>query len=355
MAGIEREALKVDGNLITDLGSVPARVRELESLGYDGAVSVETSHDIFLPLVLAAEHSERIELLTEVAIALARNPMTVAYIAHDLNEYARGRFILGLGSQTPAHIQKRFSMPWSAPAARMREFTLALRAIWDSWSTGAPLKFRGEFYQHTLMTPFFSPGGSDFGQPRVFLGALGEKMTEAAAEVADGILVHPMTTERYMREVTMPIVERVLAQAGKPRGAFQVGITPFVISGADEQEMTSALNAIRMQIAFYASTPAYKKVLDLHGWGDLQPELNTLSKQGRWIEMGDLVSDEMVATFAVQGPIDEIPELIGRRFAGIPDRISLNLTIGSDPDRWRAFINALREAATPAAAEEAPV
>jgi probable F420-dependent oxidoreductase len=276
--------------------------------------------------------------------------MTVAYTAHDLNQYARGRFILGLGSQTPAHIRKRFSMEWSSPAARMREFILALRAIWSSWSTGEPLKFRGEFYTHTLMTPFFSPGDSDYGAPRVFLGALGAKMTEAAAEVADGILIHPMTTERYMREVTLPAVERVLAQTGKPRDAFQVGITPFVISGETEQEITSALIAIRMQIAFYASTPAYKVVLDLHGWGDLQPELNTLSKQGRWVEMGDLISDEMVATFAVQGSVDELPELIGRRFAGIPDRISLNLTIGSDIDRWRALIKDLRETAMPAAA-----
>jgi len=332
----------VDGNLIVNLADVPARVRDLEDFGYDGAVAVETSHDPFLPLALAAEHSSHLELLTEVAIALARNPMSVAYSANDINVLSQGRLILGLGSQTSAHIQKRFSMPWSAPAARMREFIQALKAIWNSWQTGEPLKFRGDFYQHTLMTHFFSPGPSPFGPPRVYLGALGELMAEAAGEVADGILVHPMTTERYIREVTLPAVERGLARAGRTRADIQVCLTPFVISGEDEGAMQAMLTAVRMQIAFYASTPAYRAVLELHGWGGLQPELNTLSKQGRWVEMGELITSDMIETFAVQATVDRLPATIGRRFDRIPDRISLNLQWGVDRDRWREFIASLR-------------
>ena len=340
--------MKVDGNLITDLAAVPARVKELEDLGYDGAVSVETNHDPFLPLVLAAEHSNRIELLTEVAIALARNPMTVAYSAHDINVQAEGRLVLGLGSQTSAHITKRFGMPWSSPAARMREFILAVKAIWANWNEGEPLKFRGDFYQHTLMTPFFSPGQSPFGRPRVYLGALGEKMAEVAGEVADGILVHPMATERYMREVTLPAIDRGLAKAGRSRADFTVGITPFLVSGPDEKSAADALLAIRLQIAFYASTPAYRPVLELHGWGDVQPELNSLSKEGRWLEMGEVISDEMIDTFAVQGSLDRLADAILERFAGIPDRVSLNLQWGEDRAAWRAFLEALRAGETPA-------
>ena len=247
-------------------------------------------------------------------------------------------------------------MPWSAPAARMREFILALKAIWSAWATGEPLKFRGEFYQHTLMTPFFSPGQNSFGRPRVFLGALGTKMAEAAGEVADGILVHPMATELYMREVTLPAIDRGLALAGRTRDDFQVCITPFVISGPDDKAAADAVAAVRLQIAFYGSTPAYRVVLELHGWGDLQPELNALSKEGRWMEMGELVSPEMIETFAVQAPLASLAGAITERFAGIPDRVSINLQWGEDRDQWRAFIRALQAGGAtpvPAAAQAA--
>jgi probable F420-dependent oxidoreductase len=225
----------------------------------------------------------------------------------------------------------------------MREFILALRAIWGAWATGEPLKFRGEFYQHTLMTPFFSPGESPFGPPRVFLGALGTRMAEVAGEVADGILIHPMATDRYMREVSLPAIERGLGVAAKQRDRFAVGITPFIISGDDEKAMADMAAAVRLQVAFYGSTPAYKSVLELHGWGDLQPELNTLSKEGRWTEMGELISDEMLDTFAIRAPLEEVPSAVARRFGGIPDRLSLNLEWGADRDRWRAFVAALRQ------------
>ena len=193
---------------------MPARARELEAAGYDGAVSAEISSDPFLPLLLAAEHSERLELMTSIAVAFARNPMLLAQMGHDLNAYSKGRFILGLGSQIRPHITKRFSMPWSHPAARMRELILAMRAIWDCWYGGKPLQFRGEFYTHTLMTPMFTPTNTKYGAPRVFLAAVGPLMTEAAGEVADGLIAHAFTTERYLREVTLPAVERGLASAG---------------------------------------------------------------------------------------------------------------------------------------------
>lgn len=334
--------MRIDGHLDTDLGMVPRRVRDLERLGYDGAVSVETSHDPFLPLALAAEHSERIELLTNVAIALARTPMTVAYTAYDLHVLSEGRMVLGLGSQIRPHVTKRFGMPWSAPAARMREFILAVRAIWRSWQDGAGLSFRGDFYQHTLMTPFFTPAPSTFGLPRIFLGALGELMTAVAGEVADGVLVHPFATAAYIRERTIPAVERGLARGGRSRADFQVGVAPFVITGDDEHAMAAAREAVRRQVAFYGSTPAYRVVLELHGWGEAQDQLNALSKRGRWAEMAGVVTDEMLRTFAVEAPLDRVVEALRERYGGLCDRMGFLSSPIGDEERWRALLADLR-------------
>jgi probable F420-dependent oxidoreductase len=343
--------MRIDGNLITDLGAVPRRARELEDLGYDGAVSVETNHDPFLPLALAAEHTEHIDLLTELAIALARSPMTVAHTAHDIQTLSRGRLVLGLGSQIRAHVEKRFSMPYDHPAARMREYVIALRAIWHAWETGEPLRFRGDFYQHTLMTPFFSPGAGPYGPPRVFLGALGELMVEVAGEVADGILIHPMVTERYVREVTLPALQQGIGRSGRRPADVAVCLTPFLITGADEKAIEDAAAAVRLQIAFYGSTPAYRGVLELHGWGGLQGELNTLSKQGRWVEMGELVSDEMLELFAVRASLDELPARVAERWGGLADRMGFNVERGGvDRERWGALLESLRSAVTPARA-----
>ena len=337
--------MKIDGGLITDLRAVPARVRDLEDLGYDGAVSVETSHDPFLPLALAAEHSSRVDLITSVAIALARSPMTTAYTAHDLNELSGGRMVLGLGSQIKPHVEKRFSMPWSAPAARMREFISALRAIWTSWQTGERLAFRGDHYTLTLMTPFFSPGPSSVGPPRVFLGALGDRMCEVAGEVADGVLLHPFSTERYVRERALPAVERGLARAGRSRESFEFGVTPFVAAGPDEESVRQALGPVRQQIAFYGSTPAYRTVLELHGWGETQDELNALSKRGRWAEMAELITDEMLDAFVVQAPYDQLAEALGRRVAGVADRLQFFSPWGEDRDAWHALLRSIESAA----------
>ena len=337
--------MKLDGGLITDLAAVPARVRDLEDLGYDGAVSVETNHDPFLPLALAAEHSARVDLITSVAIALARSPMTTAHTAYDLNVLSGGRMVLGLGSQIKPHIEKRFSMPWSPPAARMREFITALRAIWTSWQTGERLSFRGDHYTLTLMTPFFSPGPSPAGLPRVFLGALGERMCEVAGEVADGVLLHPFSTDRYIRERALPAVERGLARAGRSRDGFEFCVNPFVATGAGEDEVRQALGPVRQQIAFYGSTPAYRTVLELHGWGETQDELNALSKRGRWAEMAELITPEMLGAFVVQAPYGGLAEALGRRAAGVADRIQFYAPWREDRAAWRALLGDIRTAA----------
>jgi probable F420-dependent oxidoreductase len=334
--------MRIDGLLAADLASVPGRARELEELGYDGVMSFETDHDPFLPLALAAEHTQRVELITGVAIALARSPMTVAYTAYDIQVLSGGRLLLGLGSQTRPHIERRFGMTWSAPAARMREYIVALRAIWASWADGERLDFRGDFYRHTLMTPFFAPKPSPSGPPRVFLGALGDRMVEVAGEVADGLLLHPMTTERFLRERTLPAIKRGLARAERSDEAFQVGVTPFVVTGEDEAAMEEARRGVRQQLAFYSSTPAYRAVLELHGWGDLQGELNDLTRQGRWNEMGALITPEMLDAFAVQAPLPEVADALSHRFAGIADRIGLNAPRGVGAERWAEMLGRLR-------------
>jgi len=299
--------MKIDGGVMGfDLSKVPARAKALEELGVDGIMSAEVSNDPFLPLCLAAEHTERVGLQTSIAVAFARNPMLLAQMGHDLNAYSKGRFTLGLGSQIKPHISRRFSMPWSKPAARMREMILAMRSIWDCWYEDKPLDFQGEFYQHTLMTPMFTPPNRQYGAPAVWLAGVGPLMTEVAGEVADGLIAHAFTTPRYMEEVTMPALEKGLAKSGRSRQDFEVVCPIFTVTGTDEQQMKANHTAATRQIAFYGSTPAYRPVLELHGWGDLGLELTRLSKQGKWEEMGTLITDDVLAEFAVVGTPDEV-------------------------------------------------
>lgn len=314
--------MKVDGGVGSELATVGAQVQELEEMGYAGIMTAETSHDPFFPLLVAAQSTEKIELMTSIAVAFARTPMVLANIGHDLNAFSKGRFVLGLGSQIRPHITKRFSMPWSNPAARMREFILAMRAIWSSWHDGEPLQFAGKFYTHTLMTPMFTPTDVDYGAPRVFLAAVGPKMTEVAGEVADGMIVHAFTTEKYLRETTLPSLERGFAKAGKSRDDFEISYPVFVVTGQTEEELAQSRIATAKQIAFYGSTPAYKPVLDSIGAGDLQGELNTMSKQGRWDEMGTLIGDDLLSEFAVVGEPDSIAPQLKSRYGDIADRTS---------------------------------
>jgi probable F420-dependent oxidoreductase len=336
--------MKVDGGISSDLRKVPKEARDREASGYSGIWTAETAHDPFLPLLLAAEHTEQVEVGTSIAVAFARNPMLLANIGYDLQAYSGGRFILGLGSQIKPHITKRFSMPWSHPAARMREMVSAIRAIWASWNTGEKLDFRGDFYSHTLMTPFFNPGPNPHGDARIFLAGVGELMTEVAGEVCDGFICHGFTTEKYLREVTIPALERGRAKAGKTMDGFEVVGPSFVVTGSTEKDLEDARNGTRQQIAFYGSTPAYRPVLDIHGWGGLQDELNTLSKQGKWVEMGSLVDDEILNTFAVVGEPETIAPELHRRYGDVIQRISFYAPYASDPERWGKVLEAVKAA-----------
>jgi probable F420-dependent oxidoreductase len=341
----EGEQMKVDsGVMAATINDIATRAKELEDIGYDGLLTAETSHDPFFPALIAAEHTERIDIGTGIAVAFARNPMNLASIGNDLQSFSEGRFILGLGSQVRAHIEKRFSMPWSHPAARMREFILAMRAIWACWNDGAKLDFRGDFYQHTLMTPFFNPGPSPYGAPKVFLAAVGERMTEVAGEVADGVIIHGFTTERYVKEVTLPAIERGLAKAGRARTSFEISGPLFVVTATDDQSFEEASQAVRQQIAFYGSTPAYRGVLELHGWGELQTELNALSKQGEWVKMGELIDDDMLHAFAVVAEPEQVGVELKRRYGGVVDRCSFYAPYRSDPERWSRVIADLKAA-----------
>ncbi|MCV6985287.1 LLM class F420-dependent oxidoreductase [Mycobacterium shinjukuense] len=313
--------LKIDGGIPNQLARAAEGARALEQQGYDGGWTAETSHDPFMPLLLAAEHTSRIDLGTNIAVAFARNPMIVANLGWDLQAHSKGRFILGLGTQIQPHIEKRFSMPWSHPVARMREFVAALNAIWSAWRDGSKLRFEGEFYTHKIMTPMFTPEPQPYPAPKVFLAAVGETMTEMCGEVADGHLGHPMVSQRYLTEVTMPALLRGMARRGRDRADFEVSCEVMVATGENDAELEAAIAATREQIAFYGSTPAYRKVLELHGWGDLHSELHRLSKQGEWDAMGSLVDDEMLAAFAVVGPVDQVGAALARRCAGMADRV----------------------------------
>jgi probable F420-dependent oxidoreductase len=337
--------MKVDASIGIEMATAGRNAAEAEAAGYSGVWGSETSHDPFLPLVLAAEHTENIELGTSIAVAFARNPMLLANIGWDMQAYSGGRFLLGLGSQIKPHITKRFSMPWSHPAPRMREMILAIRAIWDCWLNGTKLEFRGEFYSHTLMTPFFAPPPEQLagiGPPKIFLAGVGEVMTEVAGEVCDGFISHGFSTERYLREVSIPALERGRAKAGKTMEGFEIVAPGFVVTGGDEAEMATATAGTRQQIAFYGSTPAYRGVLDLHGWGGLQEELNTLSKQGQWVEMGGLIDDEILNTFAVVAEPEGVAPEMHRRYADAVQRMSFYAPYKTDPERWRVIIEALK-------------
>jgi probable F420-dependent oxidoreductase len=313
----------------TTLGGLDDAARaaaSAESAGYDGAFTGELGNDPFLPLALAAGATERIGLGTSVAIALARSPMSLAYTAHDLQRFSQGRLVLGLGSQVRAHVTRRFSMPWSHPAPRMREFVQAMRAAWASWSGDGALEFEGDFYRHTLMPPAFVPTPHDFGPPAVYLAGVGDQMTRVAGEVADGFVCHAFTTDRWIRERTVPALEEGRRRAGRSMDGFAVKAAIFLATGTDA-EIESGVAAIRSHLAFYASTPAYRPLLELHGWGDLGEELTRLTREGRWPELPGLVDDEMVHAFAIVAPLAEVPQRVAERGAGVVNRVSFITTV----------------------------
>jgi len=335
--------VQVDAALtITKLDNVADAAEEIESNGYDGIFSFEGQHDPFFPLLLAAEHTERVALTTAVAIAFARNPMNLAQIAYDLQLASHGRFRLGLGTQIKPHIEKRFSMPWSSPVERMRELVLAIRAIWARWHEGTKLDFRGDFYRHTLMTPFFDPGPNPYGLPRIFLGGVGPRMTELAGEVADGFIVHPFGSERSMRELTVPAVQRGAERSGRRLADVEIAFPLMAVVADTEEQLAQGRDAMRPRLAFYGSTPAYKVILDVHGWGDLQPELNRLTKTGDWGAMSALITDEMVDAFCVLGTPDDIGPRVLARYGDLVQRVSFDTSTRLDTDRVTRVLAGLR-------------
>jgi len=334
--------VKIDRILSGSTGEAGANASNAEALGYDGLWSVEMAHDPFLPLAMAAGSTDHIDIGTSIAVGFARSPMTLANTAYDLQELSGGRMHLGLGSQIKPHITRRFSMEWSRPAARMAEMISAMRAIWDSWMTGDKLDFQGDFYSHTLMTPMFNPGPLTSGPPKVWLAGVGPKMTETAGRVADGFICHAFTTERYLNEVTLPILTEARSAAGLTMDDFDVIGPGFVITGETEEQMAAVEVATKRQIAFYGSTPAYRPVLELHGWGELQTQLNVMSKQGQWAEMGDLIDDEMVEAFAIRCEPADLPRRFAERWQADIDRVTFHVPDGGDMELWGPILDDLK-------------
>jgi probable F420-dependent oxidoreductase len=329
--------------LSTGIDDVAGTARDLEARGYAGVWASEADHDPFLPLLTAGLATERLQVGTAIAVAFARSPMTLAMTAHDLQRYTRGRFVLGLGSQVKPHVERRFSMLWSPPVERMREYVAALRAIWSAWQDGTRLRFEGEHYRHTLMTPMFSPAAHEWGAPPVHLAAVGPGMTRLAGEVADGLLAHGFTTARYLRERTLPTLEEGLAAAGRAREQVTVSLPGFVVTGRTEAERSKAAAAVKATIAFYGSTPAYRPVLELHGWDALADELHRLSigrREDKWTAMRDLVDDEVLDAFAVVGEPDEVGSLVRERFGGLVDRFSVYASYPAPLELWDPLADA---------------
>jgi probable F420-dependent oxidoreductase len=307
------------------IGDVADRSAQVEALGFDAVGVTETNGNPFLAAAQAAQATSRVRLATAVALAFPRSPMDVAYLAWDLQALSGGRFALGLGSQVRAHVERRYSATWSHPAPRMREYVLALGAIWDAWESGGGLDFRGDYYSHTLMPPNFRPAPSAHPRPPVLLAAVRELMTEAAGEVADGFLGHAFCTETVLREVTMPALERGLERMGRSRNDLEVTASVFVATSDEEWE------ACRRRVAFYGSTPGYRHVLDYHDLGGLHDALHRLSRSGGWAEMPALIDDEVLGLFAVRGEDPAaLADAIGERVKGVADRVGL-VTEVSDP------------------------
>src|SRR5215212_233873 len=335
--------MKLDAGLGTEGGylqSAGETARAAESLGFAGLWSSETKHDAFLPLAIAAGATERIDLGTSVAIAFSRSPMEVAQTAWDLQDLSAGRFILGLGTQVKAHISRRFSMPWDRPAARLREYILALREIWESFQNEGPLEFKGEFYRHTLMTPFFDPGPIGHPEIPVYIAGVNTRLAALAGELGDGFHVHPFHSPEYVRRTVIPAIAEGASKEGRDPGAVELATSVFVVTGESEEEIEEGREKMRSQISFYASTPTYRTVLEAHGWQDVGEELGKLAREKRWNEMPGLVTDEMLGAFAVEAAPDELGAALRERYTGLIDRVALYIPFvsGERNSFWRTVV-----------------
>ena len=322
------------------LAQVPGIARAAESLGFDALWSTETLHDPFLPGALVAEHTQRLQFGTAVVIAFARSPATLAYTAWDLAQISNGRFILGLGTQVKAHIERRFGMPWpESVVGKLHEQIQAVRAFWHTWQTGEPLNFRGEYYKLTLMSPFFNPGPISHPDIPIYIAGVNPGLARLAGELADGFVAHPFHTEAYLRQVLLPAIEQGLARSGRMRTAVSLYTTAFVVTAPEEELF------VRSQIAFYASTPSYRPVMALHGWQAVAEELSSLASRGRWGEMPTLVSDDMLTAFAVVSSPAELPLQLHQRYHGLADRLSLYQPFipGQKDAFWQAYLARMRD------------
>jgi probable F420-dependent oxidoreductase len=304
-----------------DLNTVGALARRVEADGFAGLWTSETAHNPFLPLTHAAAQTRRILLGTAIAVAFPRSPMITAQIAWDLAAQSNGRFALGLGTQVKPHIEKRFSTAWGAPAPKLREYIESLRAIWSAFQDGKSLRYAGDYYKFTLMTPFFNPGRIDHPDIPIYIAGVNEHLCKLAGECCQGFHVHPFHTVRYLREAILPHIAAGAAKAGRARADCALSCAIFVVSGADAAQVEAQKQAVKSQIAFYASTPTYSTVMALHGWADLQTQLNHHARLGRWSEMGALISDDILHEFAVIAPPDELAHAVKARYDGLLDRV----------------------------------
>lgn len=314
--------MQIDTSLMFDPVKVGHMAEQLEQAGFDGAYSFEGQNDPFISLTAAALKTKKMQLMTSIAVAFARNPMSLAYLGNDLQLLSEGRFTMGLGTQVKAHVERRYSMPWGKPVARMREIVMAVKEIWRCWQTGDRLNFDGEYYQHTLMNSTFSPAPNPFGAPKIFMAGVGSKMTEAAGEVADGFFVHPFHSAKSFDQLSMPSVQAGLDKAGKLRQDFVISAQVVTATGTFDQQLEAAIFSARNQIAFYGSTPAYKPVLEVHGWEGLQQVWSDMAREGKWIEMAGLVSDQMLETFALVGTPEQVAKKMKARCDSKIDRVS---------------------------------
>lgn len=334
--------MKLDTGLMTaTLEDIPAAAKAAEDLGFDALWTAETSHDPFLPLVLAAEHTKRIKLGTSIAVAFPRSPMVLAQIAWDLQVQSHGRFILGLGTQVRGHNERRFGVKWEHPGPKLREMIQMIHAIWDCWQDGARPNFQGQFYNFTLMTPFFNAGPIAYPRPALYIAGVNEYICRLAGELCDGFHAHPFHSIKYLDDVVLPNIKKGLQKAGRTRTDVAISSTAFVITGNNRNEIEAAKAPVRQQISFYASTPAYVGVLEAHGWGDTGRRLTDLSKRGDWSAMAQEITDEMLEVYAVTGTYDEIAEKVERKYAGYLDRVAFYFPFSSgDQQRWRKLIAA---------------
>ncbi|MEE2767597.1 MAG: TIGR03617 family F420-dependent LLM class oxidoreductase [Actinomycetota bacterium] len=335
--------MKIDIGLTSDLRLVPERVRDLEAAGFDGVFTAEAAQDVFAPLVLAGEHTD-LFCYTNIALALPRSPMLLATTGWDLQRHTRGQLALGLGSQIRPHIQKRYSAIWDRPVAQMREVVESIRAIHACWSEGTALNYRGEFYTFTLMTPMFTPSACPWGPPPLWLAALGPRMTRLAGEVSDGVLVHPFSTRRFLDQVTLPHLAEGIRRSGRSYDDVDLIVNAIVCVYRTDEEREEAIRGARFNLAFYGSTPAYRVTLETHGWEELQPELNRLTKEGRWEDMAALITDEVLHTIAVVGSPAEVGQQLVDRYADVAERLGLSVPYPAPMDLLTEVVDGIRAA-----------